>query len=447
MDYGNDSSVDINSIFDSNISVFDWEPLAKECLVDNIMAVGDQWNLEAVAYVQNKICYEELDTEILGKQMTKVLVEIYVENGCLKLSDHLIRMGWAIPRNAPIAPTMPQQLVSPNPVRGMALPGAPVLHQPMASQHSPGFAVVGMPPKPPVFAPVPGMIPQQAPVQPSASYGPMAIKQPVQQQPTIASFRQRILKRRTKEPCVVSYINDLEDFYIHLTSCDTELGELQEQLQAYGASGQHPLSTVFKDLACIALFRDDNLWYRAVIKEVQPLAVKVMYVDYGNEAVVQRSDLLPIPPTYLTKETMAIKCTLYGLPQHGIWSPEEIEVFRQVIEESSGNHLIALVHELIDEAHSVELFTPNRMNINSRLKERLDALDQRRNNIVPPPAQYQQPAFIPQPQQLAADVRGPTRDTITKTTDQRASMPDNATAAASIPSGLLGIVIELQGAT
>jgi hypothetical protein len=68
---------------------------------------------------------------------------------------------------------------------------------------------------------------------------------------------------------------------------------------------------------CIAKFSEDQLWYRAVIKQVDIVekTALVFFVDYGNEETVSTSDnsLIKIDSQHSNYEYMAINCCLNGI--------------------------------------------------------------------------------------------------------------------------------------
>jgi hypothetical protein len=62
----------------------------------------------------------------------------------------------------------------------------------------------------------------------------------------------------------------------------------------------------------LALFPDDQLWYRAVVESVDQSSVTVNYVDFGNSSPVGGDQLRPIPPALVVKPALAFKCALDG---------------------------------------------------------------------------------------------------------------------------------------
>ena len=57
----------------------------------------------------------------------------------------------------------------------------------------------------------------------------------------------------------------------------------------------------------------DNSWYRALVKKVSEDKVLVYFVDYGNSAEVEKSNLRNLTAQLLTLPFQAIRCWLVGV--------------------------------------------------------------------------------------------------------------------------------------
>nr|KAG5702821.1 hypothetical protein BaRGS_001903 [Batillaria attramentaria] len=64
---------------------------------------------------------------------------------------------------------------------------------------------------------------------------------------------------------------------------------------------------------CLAHFAVDNVWYRARVLEVEPEAVKVKYIDFGNSAVVLRSQLKLANPELCRTPQLAYQLVLHNM--------------------------------------------------------------------------------------------------------------------------------------
>ncbi|KAJ8397656.1 hypothetical protein AAFF_G00436550 [Aldrovandia affinis] len=79
---------------------------------------------------------------------------------------------------------------------------------------------------------------------------------------------------------------------------------------------------------CLALFKEDEQWYRAeVITKIENL-FSVLFVDYGNESKVEQNTVKPVPPLLLETPPQATLCLLEGFdPSQGSWSESAADQF------------------------------------------------------------------------------------------------------------------------
>ncbi|XP_072188446.1 tudor domain-containing protein 6 isoform X2 [Excalfactoria chinensis] len=110
----------------------------------------------------------------------------------------------------------------------------------------------------------------------------------------------------------VSHVNNPLDFYVQLASDDAQLDSISERLKGEmpKISGQLLQAG---DLIC-ALYSDDSLWYRAVVKEkASDHSISVRYIDYGNTSVVDIDQVRRLPNDLESIPAIGIHCFLGGL--------------------------------------------------------------------------------------------------------------------------------------
>ncbi|CAI5695797.1 unnamed protein product [Oreochromis niloticus] len=61
---------------------------------------------------------------------------------------------------------------------------------------------------------------------------------------------------------------------------------------------------------CLALYSDDNQWYRAQVIEKADTSLHVVFIDYGNESQVDIGNIRSLPQTLLEKAPQAFLCCL-----------------------------------------------------------------------------------------------------------------------------------------
>nr|XP_033795375.1 tudor domain-containing protein 6 isoform X2 [Geotrypetes seraphini] len=110
----------------------------------------------------------------------------------------------------------------------------------------------------------------------------------------------------------VAHINNLSDFFVQFVEDETQLDTISEGLNDKISESLHVKDLQLGDLVC-ALFPDDELWYRAVVKEKQTHGLHVQYIDYGNSAVIDESKICRLVQDFSSFPAMSIHCSLDGL--------------------------------------------------------------------------------------------------------------------------------------
>ncbi|KAM6279778.1 LOW QUALITY PROTEIN: tudor domain-containing protein 6 [Porphyrio hochstetteri] len=112
----------------------------------------------------------------------------------------------------------------------------------------------------------------------------------------------------------VSHVNDPCDFYVQLESDEAQLNSISESLNN-GTQVKNPCGQLFQagDLIS-AVYSEDNLWYRAVVKEkTSEHLLSVQYIDYGNTSVINVDQVHRLPEDLLSIPAISIHCFLGGL--------------------------------------------------------------------------------------------------------------------------------------
>ncbi|KFO74337.1 Tudor domain-containing protein 6, partial [Cuculus canorus] len=123
-------------------------------------------------------------------------------------------------------------------------------------------------------------------------------------------LRQKVVPA-LKASVYVSCINDPLDFYVQLESDEAQLNSISESLNnrtpAKNACGQLLQAG---DLIS-ALYSEDSLWYRAVVKEkTSDNLISVQYIDYGNTSVINVDQAHRLPEDLSSIPAISIHCFL-----------------------------------------------------------------------------------------------------------------------------------------
>ncbi|XP_077018092.1 tudor domain-containing protein 6 isoform X2 [Tamandua tetradactyla] len=134
-------------------------------------------------------------------------------------------------------------------------------------------------------------------------------------------FSQKIIIPGFKTTVYVSHINDPSDFYVQLAEDEAEINCLSERLNDIRTRPESHVGPPLQrgDVIC-AIFPEDSLWYRAVVKEQQHNdLLAVQFIDYGNISVVHTNKIGKLDLTNALLPGLCIHCSLKGL-----WVPEII---------------------------------------------------------------------------------------------------------------------------
>lgn len=127
-------------------------------------------------------------------------------------------------------------------------------------------------------------------------------------------FRQLQVVKRTRYSVALSHWHSLGDFFVHLGMHAELLNELAGILQrAFDYNYSKRRGAASKSAMCMARWEADGEWYRGELLDDEGL---VLFVDFGNLAVIRRPDSLhDLPPVALLTDTeaLAVRCSLTGL--------------------------------------------------------------------------------------------------------------------------------------
>ncbi|XP_026802784.3 tudor domain-containing 6 isoform X2 [Pangasianodon hypophthalmus] len=136
-----------------------------------------------------------------------------------------------------------------------------------------------------------------------------------------------------------------------------KLQEISDIIQKIGSnleSGALNVETLQIGSGCIALFDEDQLWYRAKVTSVEKDTLSVLFVDYGNESKVKMSDVRPLPFEVSDLPPQAFACQLDGFNVlEGSWDDKAADQFFELI----NDHLLKVT--ILKLASSCDMVTPH----------------------------------------------------------------------------------------
>lgn len=128
-------------------------------------------------------------------------------------------------------------------------------------------------------------------------------------------------------PCMVTSLENPNSFWLTSENESPQLQQLQRQLKMYGDK-QSPLPPTISpevDTMIVAYWTDGDsagTLYRAVVlegKKSQEAKIRVRFVDYGNDDIIDLSNIRILEPHMAELEMQALNCTLTNCkPQNGV---------------------------------------------------------------------------------------------------------------------------------
>uniref|UniRef100_A0A1L8DLS9 Putative kinase anchor protein n=1 Tax=Nyssomyia neivai TaxID=330878 RepID=A0A1L8DLS9_9DIPT len=135
----------------------------------------------------------------------------------------------------------------------------------------------------------------------------------------------------------------------HLVSTMTEYYEQQDNQKL------HCIRKPYLGQIVAALFKYDNKWYRAEVIAIQPneyqsdkIVLDIYYVDYGDSAYVETTDVYQLRTDFLTLRFQAIECFLANvkpasIDNSSIWDKRSVHRFEELTHVAQWKKLLSRV--------------------------------------------------------------------------------------------------------
>ncbi|CAG5127804.1 unnamed protein product, partial [Candidula unifasciata] len=131
-----------------------------------------------------------------------------------------------------------------------------------------------------------------------------------------------------------SFVVSPNKFFIQMTGVDVELADLMDNIALVYSSDDPPpaINSPHSGQPCVALYAEDDSWYRGQIVAVKGSACVVMFVDFGNEDTVSNKNIRVLTPELAQVPVLAYRCSVHGVPETE-WSEDALEYFETLIME------------------------------------------------------------------------------------------------------------------
>ena len=135
---------------------------------------------------------------------------------------------------------------------------------------------------------------------------------------------------------LVSHIDNIHHFYCQTINELENLEEYMEKVQVHYSEmkdGDFSLLNPETGMCCVAKYKEDDMWYRAVIEKIESReCCTVRFIDYGNAETVSHSEMQQLVPQFATVPLQSLRTNLSGLPRD---VPDGLkEYFEKLVEEN-----------------------------------------------------------------------------------------------------------------
>lgn len=133
-------------------------------------------------------------------------------------------------------------------------------------------------------------------------------------------FKQQEFQEGQQLNVYITAITDAQIFWCQSADSE-ELDQISESLAEAGDSADSVnLESLSLGSPCIALYSEDQLWYRAEVLNKTEDKVSLFFVDYGDKSQVKLSNVRPITPEMIKNPVQAFLCELEGFKSlEGSW--------------------------------------------------------------------------------------------------------------------------------
>ncbi|CAK8675114.1 unnamed protein product [Clavelina lepadiformis] len=199
-------------------------------------------------------------------------------------------------------------------------------------------------------------------------------------------FQPTSIPTRSFESVMLCHFESIDNFYVHQLNSnavylDKMSKDIQKFVQTKCKSSLNPASpfAILKPrlgMPCLAKYNCTKTWYRAKIMEVfqSEKKVTVLYVDYGNQSIIDIGDAMKIPDEFMKLPYQAIPCMLsdiHPVDADATWTDEILDRFFELV----GDKMLTMyIRHVTDGIYGVELFeivdgekNDNILSVNERL--------------------------------------------------------------------------------
>uniref|UniRef100_A0A8C6M2D9 Tudor domain-containing protein n=1 Tax=Nothobranchius furzeri TaxID=105023 RepID=A0A8C6M2D9_NOTFU len=147
-------------------------------------------------------------------------------------------------------------------------------------------------------------------------------------------FKDLMISRKITETVYASCIAEPDFFWCQFSNTTDDLHKVSQLAQEFGQEDQDVMfpQSLESGSPCLALFSQDDQWYRAQVMQKEGETLRVLFVDYGNEAEVDIKNVRALPKSLMEMSPQAFLCRLSGFEKSkGSWDDTAYDEFYKLL--------------------------------------------------------------------------------------------------------------------
>ena len=114
-----------------------------------------------------------------------------------------------------------------------------------------------------------------------------------------------------------TFVKENCELSCQLVKYESELNKLMDEISVYCDGVAKEVPDVRMEMACLALYDEDQSWYRGKVMKADGKNATIRFVDFGNESVCALENLRMIRPKDLELPVTCIDCKISGVDVSG----------------------------------------------------------------------------------------------------------------------------------
>ncbi|GBP05518.1 RING finger protein 17 [Eumeta japonica] len=311
VDYGNE---EMCSVKDMRKRLILWKlPIqAHKCVLSRVQPINEQWDRQTLDFIHKMVVEKNCFVKITGKKIGE-FTPIDLKVGQLWLSEHLVDLEKAKFIDG-LKIMLPEFVTSSKRIRNGN-------NSPPNTDSSPEYIVED--------EDISDLLNESKASVVSSNIEENQVIEEDQTEPEEIVFVYPNMQIDDHEfICTVSTIyNDQFELIIKNEENAKQLDKIHKEIEET-ISDLPGLNGIYEKRACIALFKGDNKWYRASILQYSQKKglVKVKYVDFGDIAIVDVSEVKETLEQWTFLPSIAISAKIFGVNHTDNYDVEELEL-------------------------------------------------------------------------------------------------------------------------